>query len=131
MLVPVVALALADIPPPPGYTETCTVELACPSAQGVVCSGSFFGDRTVCEREWATKGYSKACQTRGASTWDEVWCSNAAPPGPLSDAPAEPTTPSEPGSPDVRKTSRCSSMTGSATWIFAVVGLLGLRRRRR
>ena len=109
MLVLVAALALADIPPPPGYTETCTVELSCPSAQGVTC-GASFNDRDVCEQDWGSKGYSKACQTRGASTWTEVWCSNAAPPGPPADGPVdpstEPTTPSDPPSPDVRKIGR-------------------------
>ncbi|MFT6144497.1 MAG: hypothetical protein ACJAZO_003674 [Myxococcota bacterium] len=132
MLVLIAALALADIPPPNGYQETCTVDLVCPSAQGVACSASF-NDRDTCERDWGTKGYSKACQTRGASTWSEVWCSNAAPLGePAGEPviPTEPVTPSEPGSPDVRKSSRCSSLTGSATWMFAMVGLLGLRRRQ-
>jgi hypothetical protein len=127
MLVLIAAFALADIPPPADYVETCTVELACPSAQGVACSASF-DDRDACLRDWGDKGYSKACSTRGASVWTEVWCSTAAPPGPASD---EPPTPSEPASPDVRKTSRCSSVTSSATWMFAMVGLIGLRRRRQ
>lgn len=126
MLVLITAFALADIPPPPGYEETCTVELACPSAQGVTC-GASFDDRDACERDWGEKGYRKACQTRGASTWTEIWCSTAAPAGRVT---AEPATPTAPSATDVTRNSRCSSLTGSVTWMFAMVGLLGLRRRR-
>ena len=125
MIVLFAAFALADIPPPPGYEETCTVELVCASEQGVTCAASF-NDRDACERDWGDKGYSKACKTRGASTWTEVWCSTAAPVGP--DQPVQ--APAEPSTTDVRRSSRCSSLTLSASWMLVGLGCLGLRRRR-
>ena len=69
--------AAADIAPPPGYEETCTLEqVQVPGNSCVECRGSF-QDREACATEWSPQGYEKACQTRGASVWTEIWCTAA------------------------------------------------------
>lgn len=80
----VVALAIcvggpawADIAPPPGYVETCTVERMSEGGDSCIeCRGSF-QDREACAGEWEPQGYDKRCQTRGASVWTEIWCTSA------------------------------------------------------
>ena len=64
-------LAHADVPPPEGYVERCTVEV-CGTAGGVVCRASFRG-REPCEALEA-QGYESRCRTRGASVWGEAMC---------------------------------------------------------
>lgn len=71
--------AAADIAPPPGYEETCTLEQVQVAGNSCVeCRGSF-QDREACATEWSPQGYEKACQTRGASVWTEIWCTAADP----------------------------------------------------
>ncbi|MCO4745837.1 MAG: hypothetical protein KC912_13670 [Proteobacteria bacterium] len=74
MLVVLFALtAFADIPPPPGYVESCTVEkMSTASTECVSCAG-YHGGREPCEA-FEAEGYTKSCKTRGASVWDEVMC---------------------------------------------------------
>ena len=67
------AVARADIPPPPGYVETCTAERQCPGQEVDRCSASF-RERDACARRHAGDGYTLACRTRGASVWTELWC---------------------------------------------------------
>jgi hypothetical protein len=62
------AEAKADLPPPDGYVETCTV----PQQQGV-------GEECVlCQATYAqacnVTGYTERCKGWGASVWTEVWC---------------------------------------------------------
>ncbi len=65
----------ADLAPPGGFVESCTVErqqvdgLAC-----LLCEGAYHGDVDFCERTYAASGLTRACRTRGASVWGEVWC---------------------------------------------------------
>lgn len=67
------ALARADVPPPPGYVETCTVAIQCgPDIAGESCD-AWHGGREPCEA-LEKKGWVQVCQTRGASVWDEVFC---------------------------------------------------------
>lgn len=117
-------VALADIPPPPGYVETCTVgnyasaELECTS-----CS-AYFGGREPCEA-LEQQGYSQRCRTSGASVWEEVMCrAGTSKPSP---SPAPEATPE----PSPKRERRCSTTAGSASWL-ALAGLLlvGLRRSR-
>ncbi|MDG1480382.1 MAG: hypothetical protein P8R54_12365 [Myxococcota bacterium] len=75
MLLLTTLLARADISPPEGYVETCTVALQCGETEGTSCS-AYFGGRTECEALEA-KGWQRMCQTRGASTWSEVFCAQA------------------------------------------------------
>jgi MYXO-CTERM domain-containing protein len=68
------APALADIPPPSGYVEECT--LARQQKPGTECvgCGSYHGTVEKCSNLLASSGFTKACQTYGASAWSEVWC---------------------------------------------------------
>ena len=64
-------VARADIPPPEGYVERCTVEV-CGTAGGAMCRASF-QRRADCETLEA-QGYVAKCRTRGASVWGEAMC---------------------------------------------------------
>ena len=75
-----VPLAIADVAPPPGYVEQCTVEkqqtvgkscVACPNDYK-----SKFADAgpSACQVQYEPQGYTKACNSYGASAWTEVWC---------------------------------------------------------
>ena len=68
------ATAYADLPPPEGYVEQCTIARQCKKDEdGTTCS-AWHGDRQKCKKEHATDGYTYKCSTRGASTWTEVYC---------------------------------------------------------
>ncbi len=72
-------LAHADIAPPPGYEEACQVKkVRQPGEECVSCGDAYHGDVEACRRKLEPEGYAHRCQTRGASTWDEVWCRTAA-----------------------------------------------------
>lgn len=67
--------ARADLAPPPGYVEQCTLEklqkdstLTCES-----CS-TYFREADKCERQFAGTAFTKQCRAGGASTWTELWC---------------------------------------------------------
>jgi hypothetical protein len=113
----VATLAHADIPPPPGYVESCTVEKQTrPGKECVSCNG-YHGGREPCEALEA-QGYAKVCQTRGASVWEEVLCK---------DAPGGTATPTE--TPAPKSDSGCASgglLLAGPWWM----GVLLLRRRR-
>lgn len=85
--------ALADLAPPPGYVEKCTVENHQKDGKTCTSCAADFKNRDRCESELGPKGYTRACRTRGASVWSEVWCleSKPAPTEPApTPAPAEP-----------------------------------------
>jgi hypothetical protein len=68
-------VARADVAPPPGYVERCTLEKSCPLGQEcVLCPADFGTNKLVCEHTLQPLGFAKQCQSRGASVWDEVWC---------------------------------------------------------
>lgn len=88
------APALADIAPPPGYVERCTVKNHQQEGRTCTACPSDFKRRGHCELELGPKGYTKMCSTRGASVWTEVWCLDALPtpaPEPKPAQPSEPT----------------------------------------
>jgi len=66
--------AAADLPPPPGYVEKCTLESQQRLEEDCQVCGAYFGERDRCEKEFGTKGYKYRCRTYGASVWKEVWC---------------------------------------------------------
>jgi len=77
-----VPLASADVAPPAGYVEQCTVDkqqavgkscVACPNDYR-----SFLADAgpSACQVQYEPQGYTKACKSYGASVWTEVWCHN-------------------------------------------------------
>lgn len=131
-------LAFADIPPPPGYVEKCTLK----NHPGCVKCDAWHGGREECEA-LENKGYTRACRTGGASVWDEIFC----PPEGVEAEPSKPTPPPSegkeptPGSttekapePDKalepEKTSRCATLAPGAALPLVLLPLLLLRRRR-
>jgi len=67
-------LARADIPPPAGFVESCTIEKQCKAnEEGLVC-GANHTDTENCKKLHASDGYAYRCKTNGASVWTEVWC---------------------------------------------------------
>jgi len=110
----VAAPALADVAPPPGYTETCSVALR--EQTGTTCKECKSGSamESTCPVKFTMTKFTYVCQTWGGSTWTEVWCD-----GP----PAEIVT-------------GCAIAGPAAPWsVVATVGLLGaaaaIARRRR
>lgn len=122
LAVSVPSLARADVAPEDGYVETCTVEKQQGAGeQCLSCGDAYHGDRDACQRQYAGDGYTKRCQTYGASVWKEVWCKKAA----GGSAPAETKTEETAG------TSRCSVDGGGGLGgLLAALGLVFVRRRR-
>lgn len=116
MLLLLVQLAIADIPPPDGYVDTCTVERQCPG-RGETCQASV-GAPEAC-KPLADQGYTHACNGWGASAWTEVWCKPAAAGGGSELPPAPPPT----------RPARCDHVGGSALGV--ALAALALARRRR
>lgn len=133
-------LAVADIPPPRGYVETCTVERQCGTAEsGTTCDG-WHGGREACEALEA-KGWTRKCQTAGASTWTEVFCapegvaSAEAPAGPPAPTPTLTQTEEPPTAPPETPTSteeekRCAHGPAPAAWWLLGLSSILVRRRR-
>ncbi|HVU04545.1 MAG TPA: hypothetical protein VHE30_22460, partial [Polyangiaceae bacterium] len=71
--------ALADLAPPGGYVESCTLEKQ--AAAGLECLScrAFYGNHDHCSKSLASYGFSQKCRARGASSWSEVWCRAASP----------------------------------------------------
>jgi hypothetical protein len=88
--------ALADVAPPPGYVETCTV--AEREQPGTTCEACPAEDTNTaaCPTKFSGTMYTYVCQTWGGSHWTEVWC-DGTPAVPVTDrscafaAPATPT----------------------------------------
>ncbi len=70
------APALADLPAPPGYEETCTVARQQKQKQGTECFACAGGHTNPdrCAKLLASTGLAQECKSRGASAWTEVWC---------------------------------------------------------
>ncbi|PKN54658.1 MAG: hypothetical protein CVU56_25375 [Deltaproteobacteria bacterium HGW-Deltaproteobacteria-14] len=90
--------ALADVPPPPGYVEQCTVDKQQQEGEECVACGTYHGERDKCEKLYGEAGYGKRCSTGGASVWTEVWCRKQGTGKPVGPAPGEEVvpTPAEP-----------------------------------
>jgi hypothetical protein len=69
--------AWADIPPPPGHVEKCTVSAEQKSGKDCRACRAWYGGREECEK-LAAQGFTRRCRAGGASTWQEVWCRAAA-----------------------------------------------------
>ncbi len=73
------ATAHADLAPPPGYVESCTVDKQCTKEEdGDVCA-TYFKEPNKCKDKHASDGFVYRCKTRGGSNWSEVWCRPKAP----------------------------------------------------
>lgn len=64
---------LADIAPPRGYVEKCSIETQQKSGEQCRLCGASFQGRDECTR-LTSQGYQERCRTYGASVWQEVWC---------------------------------------------------------
>lgn len=131
MLFALAPRALADVAPPPGYVEECTVEKQGGADKCVLCGDAYHGDVDACERKHAASGYEKRCQTAGASTWEEVWCQ----PGAVPQKSESSSTPPEAAPEKGGGCGACSAPGGSgdapaALLVTAALGAVLLRRRR-
>ena len=87
MALAVVALvavpAVADIPPPATYVETCTVSKQQKAGAECATCAAYHGDAARCTRLLSPYCYTKICKTWGASGWSEVLCRTASPDAPV------------------------------------------------
>ena len=67
--------ALADIPPPDGYVEQCTIAKVCKSTEeGDSCFVMDYKDPTQCARKHAKDGFTFKCKAGGGHSWTEIFC---------------------------------------------------------
>ena len=141
LAIAVPSLARADVPPPPGYVESCTVEKQQGAGETCLsCGDAYHGDRDACDRQHAGNGYSRRCRTSGASVWTEVWCkAGAGGPKPAPVGPVETKTEPTPagksegtaGATPASGGSRCAvDAGGGCGWLLAALGLVFVRRKR-
>jgi MYXO-CTERM domain-containing protein len=73
LLLALPAAALADVPQPADYVESCDLKYY--EKPGVLCKGcsAWHGEPDAC-KPLGDEGYANQCRTAGASTWGEVWC---------------------------------------------------------
>ncbi len=90
----------ADVPPPPGYVETCTVEQQ--QTNGARCEACRAGyqDANACATRFASTQLRRRCRTSGASSWTEVWCENRIATDPTVPAPGTSPGPAPAPSPE-------------------------------
>jgi MYXO-CTERM domain-containing protein len=68
------APVLADMPPPDGYVEACTIaKKKAATSECLECRG-WYGNVNWCTNLLAPYCYTKLCNTYGASVWTEVFC---------------------------------------------------------
>jgi MYXO-CTERM domain-containing protein len=82
------AASRADVAPPTGFVETCTLEKQASPGQECHDCRAYYGNHDHCSNSLSSFGFSQKCRSRGASSWSEVWCRAASPsaaklPGPI------------------------------------------------
>lgn len=132
----IASVSRADIPPPRGYVEKCTVKKQEDRrTECILCGDAYHGDVDACERQHAAAGYERRCKTSGASVWEEVWCKPSAITTPPTDTnPAAPSPASgHSGGKGCSLVVAGSDGVAGMGWLLAVLGLglAGSRRRRR
>lgn len=70
----VASSARADVAPPPGYVEQCTLEKQRSAGEECYGCAAYFGNAGHCSDSLAAYGFASKCRSRGASNWGEVWC---------------------------------------------------------
>jgi len=70
----VIPAARADIPPPEGYVETCTLEKQGTAENECVSCGTWHEAPNKCTDLHGPEGYTPKCRTTGATAWTEVLC---------------------------------------------------------
>lgn len=83
-------IASADIPPPPGYVEQCTVAKQCGADEVGSTCGTYHGEPDKCDKLYSGTAFTRKCRTRGASVWSEVWCAPKGTPDPAKPQPLKP-----------------------------------------
>lgn len=73
------AVTRADIPPPPGYVERCTVELQRKSGEECFAFRAGYNSPRGWSDPLASHGFGLRCRSAGGSFWQEVWCRAATP----------------------------------------------------
>jgi hypothetical protein len=68
------APALADLPPPSTYVETCTIAQQQTATSECLTCSAYYGDSKRCSKLLNTYCYRSLCQTWGGSSWSEVLC---------------------------------------------------------
>lgn len=70
----------ADIPPPPGYIEQCTVEKQCKNTEeGDACFVADYHQPATCKKKHEKDGFVYKCQAGGGHSWTEIFCRPKAP----------------------------------------------------
>jgi hypothetical protein len=66
--------ALADVPPPEGYVETCTVDKQATATTECLSCRVYYGATTRCQTMLEPFCHSKVCRSYGSSGWNEIFC---------------------------------------------------------
>ena len=114
----------ADIPPPKGYVEDCTLEIQCRA--GRIC-GTIHGEANAdCEKSAIDAGMERRCTSYGATVGSVVYCPQGAP----LPAPAK-VAPGSKGRTGCTITQRSSGAAVFMVAAFALCAVLVRRQRRR
>lgn len=134
--------AHADVLPPPGYVEVCTVaQQQTGGARCEECRASF-QDANACATRFASTQLQQRCKTSGASVWTEVWCETGVTTDPTTPAPVPSPSPAPEATPatsvsatQADEASCAVAAPGSSRTaglaLFGVIAAFGVALRRR
>lgn len=76
--------AHADLPPPEGYVEACQVSMVQKKGEFCTTCTASYGDPDGCARRFHAdkRTWDHRCRARGASVWQEIWCTSWSSPTP-------------------------------------------------
>lgn len=93
-------IAQADLPRPPGWEPTCTLEKELQKGGGPCDQARGWADPDPRQEAFAAKGYTRRCTEGGAGSFVAVWCKSA----PDGTKPAETATAATPNPPATNAT---------------------------
>lgn len=67
-------VSFADVPRPPNYVETCTVEKQCKANEDGDSCDAWHGESDNCKKLHEKDGFIFKCRAGGASVWKEIYC---------------------------------------------------------